>query len=133
MTLRIMVHGATGRMGQLTVKTLAAQPGMAVTGQTHSPDTLKDAIAAHQPDIVVDFTRADIAQSNLLTILESGAKPIIGTSGLSIKEITDAQQRFPGLGGIIAPNFSIGAVLLMKYAGEIARWYPDTEIIEMHH
>lgn len=133
MTLRILVNGATGRMGRLTVSTLQGEPDCVVAGETRSTDSLAEAIQQHAPDIVVDFTRADIAAANLTTILTAGACPVIGTSGLTHEDITAARQRFPGRGGIIAPNFSIGAVLMMKYAGEMARYFPDIEIIEMHH
>lgn len=133
MTLRVLINGASGRMGQLTASTLSADPDFVIVGKPRRTESLKASILETKPDIVIDFTRADMAYSNLITILENGARPIIGTSGLSANEVADAKERFPRRGGIIVPNFSLGAVLLMKYAAEIARWFPDTEIIEMHH
>ena len=72
---------------------------------------------------------------NTETIIECGACPVIGTSGLLKEQIQALEKRCFELkrGGIIAPNFSLGAVLLMKYAANIAKYFPQVEIIEMHH
>lgn len=131
--IRILVNGAAGRMGQLTVRTLSTHSDMQVVAQTGRTDNLANVIQNHQPDVVVDFTQADSALTNLDTILENNARPVMGTSGLTHSMVRQAAERFPGQGGVIAPNFSVAAVLAMKYAGEMARHFPDVEIIEMHH
>lgn len=135
MTTRVLVNGASGRMGQLAVKTLAADPNFTLVGELGRKDDLATAIKNTKASIVVDLTNAEVVYKNTHTIIEMGAHPVIGTSGLQLKEI-EVLQKFSlqkKIGGIIAPNFSIGAVLMMKYAKEIARYFSEVEIIEMHH
>jgi len=135
MPINILVNGAFGRMGQMTVNTLLAHPEFAVVGQTSREYDLKAAIKDSQAEVVVDFTHPSAVYANLMTIIEAGARPVIGTSGLTKEQIKSAQKKCAELkrGGIIAPNFSLGAVLMMKYAKEIAQHMSHAEIIEMHH
>lgn len=135
MPIKVLVNGAFGRMGQMTVKAVTDQPGLEVVGQTGREYNLKQAIKDSKADVVVDFTHPDAVFTNTLTIIEAGARPVIGTSGLTQKHVLQLQDKCHTLklGGIIAPNFSLGAVLMMKYAKEIAKWMPHVEIIEMHH
>lgn len=135
MAIKILVNGAHGKMGQYTVKTLSSQPNLSVVGETGSEQDLATEIKRTNAQVVVDFTNADCVLKNAETIIESGAHPVIGTSGLkqdAIKKLSDRCEKLK-LGGIIAPNFSLGAVLMMKYAQEIAKYFSDVEIIEMHH
>ena len=85
--------------------------------------------------MVVDFTHPDCAFSNSETILKTGACPVIGTTGFAASDVERLRvlSRELGVGGVIAPNFSIGALLVMKFAAEAARYFPDVEIIELHH
>ncbi|HEX4044253.1 MAG TPA: 4-hydroxy-tetrahydrodipicolinate reductase [Gammaproteobacteria bacterium] len=135
MTIPILVNGAFGRMGQMTTKALAEDGAFEVVGQTGREYDLKKAIHDSKAQVVVDFTHPTAVYANTTTIIEAGARPVIGTSGLSHSQITSLQKRCTELkhGGIIAPNFSLGAVLMMKYAKEIAKYMPNVEIIEMHH
>jgi 4-hydroxy-tetrahydrodipicolinate reductase len=135
MTIRIIINGAKGRMGQLAVKTLLNQPEFAVVGQLSRNDDLAAEIKKSAADIVVDLTTAESAFTNAQTIIQAGAHPVIGTSGLINDQVQQLQEMCSEkkLGGIIAPNFSIGAVLMMKYSQDIVKYYPDVEIIEMHH
>jgi 4-hydroxy-tetrahydrodipicolinate reductase len=135
MTIRVLVNGAQGKMGQFTVAAIQGDSGLTLVGQTGHGDSLADEIKKSKADVVVDFTQADVVLKNTKTIIESGAHPVIGTSGLVQEQVDElkklcAQKK---LGGIIAPNFSIGAVLMMKHAQNIAKYFPDVEIIEMHH
>lgn len=135
MTIRILVNGALGKMGQCTVKTLLSQPNMFVAGETGAKDNLAAEIKQSKADVVVDFTNADVVLKNTETIIESGARPVIGTSGLKQDAIKKLAERCAQLklGALIVPNFSLGAVLMMKYAQEIAKYFSQVEIIEMHH
>src|SRR5690606_11554510 len=96
---------------------------------------LAQAIMNTKAQVVVDLTRADSVYQNSLTIIKHGAHPVIGASGLlpdQIKELTalcEAQR----LGGLIAPNFSISAVLMMIFAAKAAEYFTEVEIIETHH
>ncbi|MFT3741671.1 MAG: 4-hydroxy-tetrahydrodipicolinate reductase [Gammaproteobacteria bacterium] len=133
--IRVFVNGASGKMGQATVKAVQDDPALQIVGQAGSNDALLKLIRESQADVVVDFTLATVGFQNACTIIEAGARPVIGTSGITadqVKALTErcAQKK---LGGIIAPNFAIGAVLMMKYAQDAARYLPDAEIIEMHH
>jgi len=135
MTINVLVNGAFGRMGQLTVKAISEHPELSLVGQTGREYDLKRSIKDSQADVVVDFTHPSAVFNNTLAIIESGARPIIGTSGLTHEQIHSLQKKCDSLklGGIVAPNFSLGAVLMMKYAQKIATLIPNVEIIEMHH
>lgn len=135
MPIRVIVNGAQGKMGTLASYTIQQHPDLELVGQLSRHDNLSATIANTRAEVVVDLTRADCAYDNCLTIINSGAHPVIGTSGLLPQQITEltrlCEQKQSG--GIIAPNFSIGAVLMMKFAKEAARFMPDVEIIESHH
>lgn len=135
MVIRVLVNGAKGKMGQAAVKALSHHTDFSLVGETTRADDLGKAIKTTKADVVVDLTNADSALRNTETIIEAGAHPVIGTSGLMKAQIEVLQARCEEiqLGGVIAPNFSIGAVLMMKYAGDFAKYLPDVEIIEMHH
>lgn len=135
MTTRIIVNGANGKMGQLAVKTILNQPEFTLVGQLGRKDNLADEITKSKAQVVVDLTTAETAFNNTRTIIEAGAHPVVGTSGLLHDQVLQLQEMCSEkkLGGIIAPNFSIGAVLMMKYSQEFAKYFPEVEIIEMHH
>ncbi len=135
MTIRVIVNGASGRMGQVTVKALSMEPDFEVVGQTGRGGLLAALIRETRAQVVVDFTQPSAVYKNTMTILQAGARPVIGTTGLTPKQVKKLQERCKQLkrGGVIAPNFSIGMVLMMKYAGEFVKYFPQVEIIEMHH
>ena len=135
MTIRILVNGANGKMGQITTKTIANCAEFALIGTLGRKDNLAEEIKTTKADVVIDLTNPDVVLQNTKTIIESGAHPVIGTSGLTKDQLQLLQKRCAELklGGIIAPNFSLGAVLMMKHAQEIAKYFPHVEIIEMHH
>lgn len=135
MAISVLVNGAAGRMGQFCTQAVKNDPDLILVGQTGRADNLAAAIKSSQAQVVVDLTNAEAVAHNLQTIIEAGAHPVIGTTGL-IKTHVEAFQkqcRQLNLGGIIAPNFALGAVLMMKHAREIAKYFSDVEIIEMHH
>lgn len=135
MTIRVLVNGAHGKMGQVTVKTLINHPDFTLVGETGRNDNLAAEIKKKQAQVVIDLTNAEAVFKNTKTIMDAGAHPVIGTSGLLPEQIKQLQEHAAKLklGGIIAPNFSLGAVLMMKHAQEIAKYFPQVEIIEMHH
>jgi len=135
MTIGVLVHGALGKMGSLACDTVKAADGMHLVAGTDRGDDLAQNIQTHRPDVVVDFTLPDCVFDNATTIIAEGARPVIGTSGLSeeqIKALT-AQCDEHKRGGIVVPNFSIAAVLMMKASAMAAKHLPECEIIEMHH
>ncbi|GAB4224334.1 MAG: 4-hydroxy-tetrahydrodipicolinate reductase [Gammaproteobacteria bacterium] len=135
MPIRVLVNGANGRMGKFATAAIEADPELELVAQTDRHNNLREAIDANKTQVVVDFTTAESAYDNLATIVACGAHPVIGTSGLLTDQITHMQTQCAKqhLGGIIAPNFSIGAVLMMKYAQDAARYLDHVEIIELHH
>jgi len=135
MTIRILLNGATGKMGQSTVKTIQANSDFDLVATPTRQEDLNAAIKASKPDVVIDFTNAEAVFKNSKIILDAGVRPVIGTSGLRQNEIAELQSlaKTKKLGGIIAPNFSLGAVLLMKHSREIVKYFPHVEVIEMHH
>lgn len=135
MSIRILVNGAKGRMGQEAVKAIEATPDLSLVGQAGRHDDLAQLIHGTRAQIVVDFTDAESVFDNSKIIIAAGAHPIIGTSGLLAVQIEQLQALCHArrLGGIIAPNFSIGAVLMMRFAAQAARYFANAEIVEIHH
>jgi len=119
----------------MTAKAIAEHANFELVGQTGREYDLAKSIQDSKADVVIDFTHPESVYQNTLTILEVGARPIIGTSGLIAAQIKTLQKKAAELkrGGIIAPNFSLGAVLMMKCAKEIVKYMPNVEIIELHH
>jgi 4-hydroxy-tetrahydrodipicolinate reductase len=85
------------------------------------------------PEVVVDFTRPDTALQNALRCLRAGAHVVIGTTGFDIEALTEQSRNIKGANVLIAPNFAIGAVLMMRFAAEAAKHMQKAEIIELHH
>ena len=135
MSIKVIVNGANGRMGQEAIIALNADPRFELVAQTGRADDLASIIKETNADVVVDLTTADSVFENAKTIITAGAHPVIGTSGLQPEEFMTLKQLAAekNLGGIVVPNFSIGAVLMMRYARDAAKYLPDVEIIEMHH
>jgi 4-hydroxy-tetrahydrodipicolinate reductase len=104
-------------MGQESIKAVSEDPELELVAQTDLGDNLSESISQFKAQVVVDFTTAFSALKNTVSIIESGARPVIGTSGLLPEEIAELQVLCTKhkLGGIIAPNFAIGAVLMRKY------------------
>ncbi len=132
---RIAINGAHGKMGAITVQTIEQSPHFKLVGQFDRHTALREAIEDSQPDIVIDFTTASVAHENAKIIIDSGKHAIIGTTGFTATQIASLKQSCEKqkLGVIIAPNFSISALLLMRLAKECAQYLPHVEIIEAHH
>lgn len=127
--IRVAVAGAAGRMGATVCEAVEGAPDMELTGRadpalgTALADVLPDA------DVVVDFTRPDTALQNALECVAAGVHVVIGTTGFDLEPLRAAR----GANVFIAPNFAIGAVLMMRFAAEAARHMAKAEIIELHH
>lgn len=144
---KILIAGATGSMGRQAVRLVKKLPDSQLVGvlapsatrssdfetSVHSFANLTDInISA---DVWIDFTTPKAVFGNTKFALTHHMRPIIGTSGLTTAQIERLQKIAvkEKIGGIIAPNFGLSAVLLMKFAQEAARYFPDAEVIEMHH
>ncbi|OVE80144.1 4-hydroxy-tetrahydrodipicolinate reductase [bacterium J17] len=135
MSVRVLINGAKGRMGTEAVAAVSEDPALELVGQADLGDDLPKFIADSGAQVVVDLTVASTAFENVSTIIEAGVSPVVGTSGLVADQVAQLQSKCSEkkLGGIIAPNFAIGAVLLMMFAKQAAKHMPDVEIIELHH
>lgn len=135
MPIKVLVNGAFGRMGQMVTKTISENANFELAGQIGREYNLAKSIKDSGAQVVVDFTHPDAVFANTNTIIDAGARPVIGTSGLNLEQVRQLQEKCAklGIGGIIAPNFSLGGVLMMKYAKEIVKYMPNVEIIELHH
>jgi 4-hydroxy-tetrahydrodipicolinate reductase len=135
MAIKVIVNGARGKMGRIAVAAVNQAADLTLAAETGRGDELSAAISQHQADVVIDFTTPQAVFANAQTIIRAGARPVIGTTGLTQEQIDilRAECAQKKLGGIIVPNFSLGAVLMMKYAEDAARYLPNVEIIEMHH
>ncbi len=135
MSIPVLVNGAKGRMGIQVVQTVQAEEGLELAGQTDLGDDLAQAIKEAGAQVVIDFTHPDAAFGNAEAIVNAGVHPVVGTTGFTEPqiEILQAMCAERKLGGLIAPNFAIGAVLMMRFAAEAAKFLPHVEIIELHH
>jgi 4-hydroxy-tetrahydrodipicolinate reductase len=133
--IKVIVNGANGRMGQETIAAVNQEPGLQLVGQTTAVDDLATLISETKADVVVDFTVPSVVYANTKLILNAGARPVVGTTGLLPQQIEELQQLASErkMGGVIAPNFSMAAVLMMKYAKDAAHYFSNVEIIEWHH
>jgi 4-hydroxy-tetrahydrodipicolinate reductase len=153
--IRVAVSGAAGRMGREVVRAVLTAEGLQLVaaidhhgvGTDVGPqagagatdvrigDDLEAELTQHKPDVLVDFTLPGSVLANLQTALKLGVSPVVGTTGLSLDDLAslDALAIAQGLGAFVAPNFALGAVLLMQFAAQAAKYLPDVEIIELHH
>lgn len=135
MAIKVMVNGAFGKMGQLACAALENDARFELIAQTGRTDSLAEKLDHYKPEVVVDLTSAEHVFDNAFCIVRHHIRPVIGTTGLfpaQIESLT-AQCEKNHLGGLIVPNFSIGAVLMMKFSQLAAPFYPDIEIVEAHH
>lgn len=134
-TIRVLVNGAHGKMGQATISAIQQAADLVLAGEHGRDQSLAQIIKETQADVVVDFTHPDCVFENTKTIIQAGARPVIGTTGLTQEQVLELQKLCADqkLGGVIAPNFSLGVLLMMRLSQECARYFPHVEIIEMHH
>jgi 4-hydroxy-tetrahydrodipicolinate reductase len=131
--IRVAVAGAAGRMGQEACSAVAGAADMELVGRADPvlDNTLEEILP--NADVVVDFTRPDSALQNALACLQAGVHVVIGTTGFDPAPLRAACSGGPGANVLIAPNFAIGAVLMMRFSEEAARHMAKAEIVELHH
>ena len=132
--IRVGVAGAAGRMGATVCGAVEEADGMELAGRadpalgTDLSDFLGDV------DVVVEFTTPDTSLQNSIACLEAGVHVVVGATGFDLDRLKDAARNSgTGANCFVAPNFAIGAVLLMELAQKAARHMPECEIIELHH
>lgn len=152
---KVLVTGAMGKMGRETMKAIANDNELQLIGavdirangeaisqlisldgyNVQLQNDLEKAIKELKPDIMVDFTNPQSVFNNIKTALKENLRCVVGTTGLNEVELKQVEKMAGErkLGVAVIPNFAIGAVLMMKFAREAAKYFPDVEIIEMHH
>jgi len=130
--IRVGVSGAAGRMGSTVCTAVEAAEGMELAAK--ADPTLGTALAdvLGDVDVVVDFSTPDTAPANAQACLEAGVHVVLGTTGFDLDALREVAERAEA-NCFVAPNFAIGAVLLMEVAQTIARHMPECEIVELHH
>jgi 4-hydroxy-tetrahydrodipicolinate reductase len=135
--LRVVVSGAAGRMGQTVCEAVEGAGDMELVGRADPAlaTDLAQATNETRPDVVVDFSVPDAAFENAALCLDRGVHVVVGTTGMKdgqVKEL-DTKATVSDANCFIAPNFAIGAVLMMEASKLAARHMPDCEIVELHH
>ena len=127
------VLGARGRMGSTVVQAVAEADGLTGAAEVDEGDS-RDALTGC--DVVVDFTHPGAVLDNLRWCIDHGLDTVVGTSGFGderLAQVRDWLSAAPGVRVLVAPNFSVGAVLMMRFAAQAARFFDSTEVIELHH
>ncbi len=145
--VRVLVNGALGRMGTEVCKKVLAEAdlelvaacdikeGVVAGSDVKVTTDIEAAIKEAAPQVVVDFTRPAVVMGTLRKILPLGVNAVVGTTGFTQENLAevDALAQANKVGVLIAPNFALGAVVMMKLACEAAKYFPHVEIIEKHH
>ncbi len=156
--IRIVVAGATGRVGREMVRAVARDQAFALVGAVAAESigddigtvigletgptgvvvhsSIKDFLTAGRPaDLLIDFTIAAAARKTIPAAVAAGIAPVVGTTGLSPEELRELGEacRNRGVGGAFIANYSVGIMLMMRFAEEARRFLPHVEIIELHH
>ena len=153
--INVLVCGAFGKMGREVLKAVHNDKELCLVGAVDAKTDFADAgeligvgkigvvvgndlartIAATKPQVMVDFTNPEAVMNNIRTAISLGVCPVVGTTGLSednLHEIRNLLSKHQ-VNAVISPNFSVGAILMMKLSQEAAKYFPHVEIIELHH
>lgn len=153
--IKVLICGAAGRMGREVVKAISKEEDLSLVGAVDVREVGKDAgelagvgalgilieedlslaLERTSPDIMVDFTTPATVKENIRKAMEKKVVPVVGTTGLKEEDIEEIKgwAKEWGVGAFIAPNFSLGANLMMHMAKLASKYFPNVEIIEMHH
>ncbi|MDQ1103172.1 4-hydroxy-tetrahydrodipicolinate reductase [Nocardioides zeae] len=133
--LRVGVLGARGKVGREICAAVDAADDLALVAEVDAGDDV-DVLRTSGAQVVVDFTHPDVVMANLEFCIAHGIHAVVGTTGFDDDRLATLGGWLadaPSTGVLIAPNFSIGAVLMMRFAAEAARFYDSVEIVELHH
>jgi 4-hydroxy-tetrahydrodipicolinate reductase len=148
----VVIAGALGKVGSELVTAVADDPSLRLVGGVEVPGSQREIVLRDgssvplssdvdallkrtRPRVLVDFTRPDAAMINVRVAFRQGVSPVVGTTGLTSENLAEIRDlcSSTGVGAVVAPNFAIGAVLLMHFARIAARYFDHAEIIELHH
>ncbi len=131
--MRVAVFGARGRMGAEVCRAVDAAADLELVAAVDAGD---DRTAVESAEVVVDFTVPDVVMDNIAWCTERGIHVVVGTTGFTdqrLEQVRGLTAAHPNVGVLVAPNFSVGAVLMMHFAEQAARFFESAEIIELHH
>lgn len=133
--MRVAIAGHRGKVGSVLAAAFQSEPDLEYVGGVTRGDDLASFLHDKRPRALVDFTRPTEALHNALAAVAAGASPIVGTTGLSAADVDkiEAACKQEKIGGIVAPNFAVGAVVMMHLADIAAPHFDAVEIIELHH
>lgn len=135
MSIRVGVLGARGKVGRVVCEAVAASDEFELVAEIDEGDDLETLVAT-RAEAVVDFTHPDAVMANLQFCIERGIDAVVGTTGFDearLDQLRGWLRGHPETGVLIAPNFSVGAILMMRFAAEAARYFESVEIVELHH
>ena len=133
--MKVAVLGAKGRMGAETVAAIENTSDLTLSSALDLGDSL-DQLIKTGTEVVIDFTHPDSVMKNLEFAINNGIHVVVGTTGFDDKklsELTNLLSKNPKVGALIAPNFGLGAVLMMQFSQKAAQYFESVEIIELHH
>ncbi|WP_229706956.1 4-hydroxy-tetrahydrodipicolinate reductase [Nocardioides deserti] len=133
--MQVGVLGARGKVGAEVCRAVEEAPGTDLVAQVDAGDDIRALVDAGA-EVVVDFTHPDVVMDNLRFCVEHGIHAVVGTTGFDEERLETLRGWLadaPGVGVLIAPNFSIGAILMMRFAAAAAPFYESVEIVELHH
>jgi 4-hydroxy-tetrahydrodipicolinate reductase len=133
--MKVAVLGAKGRMGAETVAAIESANDLTLSAALDLGDTL-DQLVKTGTEVVVDFTHPDSVMKNLEFAINNGINVVVGTTGFDDNKLSDLKNllsKNPKVGALIAPNFGLGAVLMMQFSQKAAQYFESVEIIELHH
>jgi 4-hydroxy-tetrahydrodipicolinate reductase len=131
--IKVGVIGAKGRMGSEASRAVGAAEGLDVAAEVDEGD---DREALTRCDVVVDFTHPGVVMDNLRWCVAHGLDSVVGTSGFGedrLGQVRGWLEDAPSVRVLVVPNFSVGAVLMMRFAAQAARFYDSAEVVELHH
>jgi 4-hydroxy-tetrahydrodipicolinate reductase len=135
MTIKVGVLGSAGKMGSQTCEAVAAADDLELVAKVDENDPLQNLVDAGA-QVVVDFTHPGVVMDNLKFCIDHGIHAVVGTTGFTDDRLATVRgwlDDTPGVGVLIAPNFGIGAILMMRFAAQAARFFESCEIVELHH
>jgi 4-hydroxy-tetrahydrodipicolinate reductase len=133
--LRVGVLGARGKVGSEVVRAVREADGVELSAEVDKDDDIAALVEAGT-QVVVDFTHPDVVMDNLQYCVENGIHAVVGTTGFDearLETLRGWLADAPGVGVLIAPNFSIGAILMMRFSAIAAPFFESVEVVELHH
>jgi len=133
--MKVAVLGAKGRMGAETVAAIESASDLTLSSALDLGDSL-DQLIKTGTEVVIDFTHPESVMKNLEFAINNGIHVVVGTTGFDDKKLSELKNllsKNPKVGALIAPNFGLGAVLMMQFSQKAAQYFESVEIIELHH